>query len=216
MLVHELILTGTGNKIAIYEKSAVYSYDQLQQKVASYRNYLYSLGLRRHDNIALHIKNSAEFIFSYMAIASLGGVVVPLNTMLTPREIAFILKDAEVKLLVTDKVLDISGQFEGAAPPVQVLITNLEKEISANSYPNPPAIDVRDFDPCVILYTSGTTGRPKGALLSHSNLVSNAAAFSQATEAGPDDNILCVLPMFHSLAGPAASGPPFITAPQLP
>ncbi|OQA08770.1 MAG: Long-chain-fatty-acid--CoA ligase [Firmicutes bacterium ADurb.Bin373] len=198
MLVHELILTGTGNKIAIYEKSAVYSYDQMQQKVSSYRNYLYSLGLRRYDNIALHIKNSAEFIFSYMAIASLGGVVVPLNTMLTPREIAFILKDAEVKHLITDKVLDISGQFEGAAPPVQVLITNLEKEISANSYPDPPAIDVRDFDPCVILYTSGTTGRPKGALLSHSNLVSNAAAFSQATEAGPDDNILCVLPMFHS------------------
>jgi len=48
LLVHELILTGTGNKIAIYEKSAVYSYDQMQQKVSTYRNYLYSLGLRRY------------------------------------------------------------------------------------------------------------------------------------------------------------------------
>ncbi|MDD4335529.1 MAG: long-chain fatty acid--CoA ligase [Desulfotomaculaceae bacterium] len=198
MLVHELIFTGNGDKIAICEKGAVYSYVQIQQKVAQYRNYLYSLGMRRHDNVALNARNSAEFIFSYMAISGLGGVVVPLNTMLTPREIAFILKDAQVEHIITDRELDLSGQFADTAPPVQVLITDLEKEISTNSYPDPPAINIKDSDPCAILYTSGTTGRPKGALLSHSNLVSNAAAFSIATEAGPDDNILSVLPMFHS------------------
>ena len=197
MLAHELTLTGTGDKIAIYEKGSVHSYAQMREKVVQYRNYLHSLGVRRHDNVALNARNGAEFIFSYMAIASLGGVVVPLNTMLTPREIAFILKDAEVKHVITDRDLDLSRQFAGA-PPVQVFITDIEKEIAANRHPDPPPVNIEDSDPCVILYTSGTTGRPKGALLSHNNLVSNAAAFSAASGAGPDDNTLCVLPMFHS------------------
>lgn len=198
MLVHELILTGAGDKIAIYEKGAAYSYAQLQKKVSQYRNYLHVLGVRAHDNVALYAKNSAEFIFSYMAIASLGGVVVPLNTMLTPREIAFILKDAEVKHIITDKDIDLSGQFEAEAPPVKVFIADIEKELSKSIFPAPPTVNIQVSDPCVILYTSGTTGRPKGALLSHNNLVSNAAGFSEVTEAVPDDNFLSVLPMFHS------------------
>ncbi len=199
MLVHELILTGPGDKIAIYEKGAAYNYELLRMKVSQYRNYLYAKGVRPRDNVALFAKNSAYFIFSYMAIASLGGVVVPLNTMLTPREIAFILKDAEVKHVITDKDLNFSGQFgEGDLPPVKAFINDIEKELSENNYPDSAAINIQDSDPCVILYTSGTTGRPKGALLSHSNLVSNAKAFSIATESGPDDNTLCVLPIFHS------------------
>lgn len=199
MLVHELILTGAGDKIAIYEKGASYSYAQLQRKVAQYRNYLHALGVQAHDNVALYAKNSAEFIFSYMAIAGLGGVVVPLNTMLTPREISFILKDAEVRHVITDKELNFSGQLEdGATPPVKVFIADIEKETGKKSYPDPSAVSIKESDPCVILYTSGTTGRPKGALLSHSNLASNAAGFSEVTEAMPDDNFLSVLPMFHS------------------
>jgi long-chain acyl-CoA synthetase len=198
LLVHELILTGAGDKIAIYEKGAAYSYAQLQKKVSQYRNYLHASGVRAHDNVALYAKNSAEFIFSYMAIASLGGVVVPLNTMLTPREIAFILKDAEVKHIITDKDIDFSKHFEKEAPPVKVFIAEIEKELSKSVFPAPPNVDIQVSDPCVILYTSGTTGRPKGALLSHNNLVSNARAFSEATESGPDDNTLCVMPIFHS------------------
>ena len=199
MLVHDLIRTGAGDKIAIYEKDASYSYAQLQDKVARYRAYLYALGVRPRDNVALFAKNSAAFLFSYMAVASLGGVVVPLNTMLTPREIAFILKDAQVKHIITDRDLNLAEQYkEGETLPVKLLIDDIEKEISQKKYPEPPAINIRNSDPCVILYTSGTTGRPKGALLSHSNLVSNAEAFTAVTESGPDDKALSVLPMFHS------------------
>ncbi len=199
LLVHDLIQTGTGDKIAIYEKGASYSYAQLQDKVARYRSYLQAKGVRPRDNVALYAKNSAAFIFSYMAIASLGGVVVPLNTMLTPREIAFILKDAEVKHIISDRDLSFADQYEeGAVPPVKLLIPDIEKELSQERFPEPPAVTLQNSDPCVILYTSGTTGRPKGALLSHRNLVSNAEAFTAVTESGPDDNTLSVLPMFHS------------------
>lgn len=209
MLVHELTLTGVGEKIAIYEKDTVYSYAQMREMVSRYRNYLYTLGIRCHDHIALNAKNSAAFVFSYMAIASLGGVVVPLNTMFTPRETAFILKDAHVRYIITDHEVDLSGQFADTPLPSQVLIADLEKEINTNDYPKPPAINIKDADPCVILYTSGTTGKPKGALLSHKNLTSNAAGFSQATESRSDDNTLCVLPMFHSFGWTCCVGTAF-------
>lgn len=199
MLVNQLVFQNKGDKIALYEKSSQHSYFELQQKVAQYRNYLFAQGVRPHDNVALFAKNSSEFIFSYMAVASLGGVVVPLNTMFTPREITFILKDARVKLVVTDKDLQLAGQYEEGSPlPAQAFISKINEEIGLSTFPDPPDISIKESDPCVILYTSGTTGRPKGALLSHSNLVSNAAAFSAVTQAGADDNTLCVLPMFHS------------------
>jgi long-chain acyl-CoA synthetase len=155
--------------------------------------------IREKDNVALFAKNSADFIFSYMAVVSLGAVVVPLNTMLTPREIAFILKDSRVKHIITDKKLDLAGQYqEGQLPPEQLSTSRIGQEVNKATYPAAPEISVRETDPCVILYTSGTTGRPRGALLTHRNLVRNARSFSAVTGACADDNFLCVLPMFHS------------------
>jgi long-chain acyl-CoA synthetase len=148
LLVHELIQTGTGDIIAIYEKGASYSYAQLQDKVARYRSYLHAKGVRPRDNVALYAKNSAAFIFSYMAVASLGGIVVPLNTMLTPREMAFILKDAEVKHVITDRDLNFAEQYEeDVVPPVKLLISDIEKELRQNSYPDPPAVSIQESDP---------------------------------------------------------------------
>lgn len=199
MLVNQLIFQGTGDKAALREKGAVYSYAQLQARTGSFRDYLYARGIREKDNVALFAKNSADFIFSYMAVVSLGAVVVPLNTMLTPREIAFILKDSRVKHIITDKKLDLAGQYqEGQLPPEQLLTSRIGQEVNKATYPAAPEISVRETDPCVILYTSGTTGRPRGALLTHRNLVRNARSFSAVTGACADDNFLCVLPMFHS------------------
>lgn len=199
MLVHELARQGSDEKIALYEKDATYSYAQLKQKVDQYRNFLYAQGIRPTDNVGLFAKNSAGFIFSYLAVASLGGVVVPLNTMLTGRETSFILADSQARYILTDKELQLNpGDI--VSPPTQILIQNINEETSRVSYPAAPAIPIPETDPCVILYTSGTTGRPKGALLSHRNLITNADAFSRVTEAAPSDNTLCVLPMFHSFA----------------
>lgn len=190
LLVHELTLQGPGNKTALYEKNNTYTYSQLQNNVAGYREQLYALGVRKSDNVAILAKNCAEYIFAYMAIISLGGVAVPLNTMLTPREIVFILEDAAVKHVITDRELQIPLEYK------QVNIFSLNMGDPAGI----PEIDIKESDPCVILYTSGTTGRPKGALLSHKNLITNTIAIKEVTETGPDDNVLCVLPMFHSFA----------------
>ena len=118
MLVNQLISRGAAGKVALIEKEAVYSYAQLQARTESFRDYLYARGIRERDNVALFAKNSADFVISYMAIISLGAVVVPLNTMLTPREIAFILKDSRVKHVITDKELNLAGQYQdGQLPP---------------------------------------------------------------------------------------------------
>lgn len=198
MLVNQLIFQGAASKVALREKGTVYSYGQFQARTGSFRDYLYARGIREKDNVALFAKNSADFIFSYMAVVSLGAVVVPLNTMLTPREIAFILKDSGVKHIITDKQLDLAGQYQEEPPPEQLPTSRIRQEVDQPTYPAAPEIPVQETAPCVILYTSGTTGRPKGALLTHRNLVSNARSFSEATGACADDNFLCVLPMFHS------------------
>lgn len=199
MLVYELIQQGTDEKIALYERDAKYSYAQLKEKVYQYRNFLYDRGIRPNDNVGLFAKNSAEFIFSYLAVVSLGGSVVPLNTMLTSREASFILTDAQARYILTDKDLQLDTG-DTVSPPTQILIQNINEETSRFSYPAAPVIPMLETDPCVILYTSGTTGRPKGALLSHRNLISNAEAFSKVTDIAASDNTLCVLPMFHSFA----------------
>jgi len=199
LLVYELVRQGADEKIALYEKDAKYSYAQLKKKVGQYRNFLYAQGIRPTDNVGLFAKNSAGFIFSYLAVVSLGGAVVPLNTMLTGREASFILADSQARYILTDKELQLNtGDI--VSPPTQILIQNINEETSRVSYPAAPAIPMQETDPCVILYTSGTTGRPKGALLSHRNLITNAEAFSKVTEAAASDNTLCVLPMFHSFA----------------
>ncbi|MDD4238369.1 MAG: long-chain fatty acid--CoA ligase [Desulfotomaculaceae bacterium] len=197
MLVYELIQQGADEKIALYEKDAKYSYAQLKKKVGQYRNFLYAQGIRPTDNVALFAKNSADFIFSYLAVVSLGGAVVPLNTMLTSREASFILADAKARYMITDRTIALDAG-DSASPTMQILIQDINEESSHASYPAAPVITMQETDPCVILYTSGTTGRPKGALLSHRNLIADAAAFSKVIEPAASDNTLCVLPMFHS------------------
>jgi long-chain acyl-CoA synthetase len=116
--------------------------------------------------------------------------------MLTGREASFILADAKARFMLTDKML----QVDTALATKQILIQNINEESDRLPFPAAPVVRIQETDPCVILYTSGTTGRPKGALLSHRNLISNAEAFSKVSEASSNDNTLCVLPMFHSFA----------------
>ena len=85
------------------------SYRRLRTEVARYRNYLYKSGVCRNDNIGLLIRNSPDFVYAYLAIVSLGAVVVPINYQLAAQEIAFIVKDAKIKDLLIAKKLDLTN-----------------------------------------------------------------------------------------------------------
>jgi long-chain acyl-CoA synthetase len=200
MLVHELINQGLGTQTALRGRQTV-AYTQLQNEVANYRGYFQSIGIRTGDNVGLFSRNSAEFVYSYMAIASLGAVVVPLNFQLTPHEIAYIIKDAQMKHLVTMEKLAVEAElqaYEYQQEVTQLIIPEFSANLPQSSLP--ARSDIDEDQPCVIIYTSGTTGNPKGAVLSHKNLVSNATLFGKVIPVNSEDNVLCVLPMYHAFA----------------
>ncbi|MBP2652767.1 MAG: fadD [Firmicutes bacterium] len=198
MLVHQLIYQGKDDAVAFRDKENV-TYRQFQEMVEFYRDYLYYQGVRPGQTVGLFSRNSAEFVYSYMAIISLGAIVVPLNFQLTLREIAYIINDAKIGFLITMTLLDFSSELDNQGEVVQLVIPDFSNELSRGaSFKAPKLAD--DFDknhPCAIIYTSGTTGNPKGALLTHGNLVSNAQAFEAVLNVRESDVVLCVLPMYH-------------------
>ena len=108
MLVHHLIFQGKQEDFAFLgARDEAVTYRQLQSDVAAYRNFFYAQGVREGENVGLFSKNCVEFVYSYLAIVSLGAVVVPLNFQLTEQEAAYILQDAQVKHLVTERDMDL-------------------------------------------------------------------------------------------------------------
>lgn len=199
MLVHDLIFAGSKDNKAFLGQQPV-TYAQLQQMVEKYRNYFYHKGIRAGDNVGLLAKNSPEYIYSYMAITSLGAVVVPINFQLVVREIAYIVQDAKMRHLIVMAPFDLAPELQRhhyPEPVIQLIIPEFKDEAASAEYVAAPAPEISPENVCVIIYTSGTTGNPKGAMLTHRNLISNAQALTEILPMSPDDRVLCVLPMYH-------------------
>ncbi|MBQ7630574.1 MAG: AMP-binding protein [Selenomonadaceae bacterium] len=196
MLVHNLIERGRAEDIAIVDAGRRITYADAAQSIKNFRNHMYALGIRQGDRIALFSRNSAEFIYTYLAAASLGAICVPINFQLSHRETAFILRDAEIKHILTYKPLELDEHFSDGVEVIQHDVKTFGEVDSDIDAPELPA----DFDantPCAIIYTSGTTGNPKGAVLSHKNLVRNVEQIDAMMKCQRENKVLCVLPMYH-------------------
>jgi len=167
-------------------------------------------GIAKGDRIALYCPNSEAFAICYFGIIKAGAVVVPINLLLNPREVRYILADAGVKgLLYFHALAEAVSQFRDAvsSPGLCVAISGAatsDEQLDALLAERAPGATPA-FDPAeelaAILYTSGTTGHPKGAMLTHRNLLSNAHSVTSALQLRPgNDRLLLVLPMFHSFA----------------
>lgn len=173
---------------------------------------LHQAGIRKGDRVGVYAVNSDFFAMAYFGILKAGATVVPINLLLNPKEVAYNLNDAGVAALV------YSDPFGQHVKEIRTLLPagtiywcigtgkSAESdrswtELSTAKGPI-PAIDIDpDNDLAAILYTSGTTGHPKGAMLTHRNLASNAASISEALQLQPGtDILLVVLPMFHAFA----------------
>ncbi len=199
MFVHELILRGKRDDLAILDQGRRITYRQLQNATAVCRDRLYAAGVRAHDTVGIFSRNNAEYIYTYMAIASLGAIAVPINFQLSRREIAYILKDADIHYLLTYKPLALEEALQAqhyTGSLQQFDIVTFHQEPARTPAPLLPA-DFSEDEPCVIIYTSGTTGAPKGAVLTHKNLVKNAAQVQIGLDIKASDNVICVLPMYH-------------------
>ena len=190
MLVHEIINNGREEDLAIVDEGRYTTYAQMKQGIKKYRNRLWELGIRQGDRVGIFSRNSAEFIYAYMAAASLGAINVPINFQLSPRETAYILQNAGVKHLLTYEPLT----FDEPLNITQHDIATFGDKICPDA-PDLPA-DFSENNPCVIIYTSGTTGNPKGAILSHKNLVCNTQQ-CEVFKCHRKCRVLCVLPMYH-------------------
>ncbi|MED6326612.1 MAG: AMP-binding protein, partial [Verrucomicrobiota bacterium] len=145
------------------------------------------------------LNKSPAFIFSLFGIMLAEGVVVSINSFLTPAEGGFILGDCEAKVLISEaSMAEGTAKLRERLPQLDVI----EVESLGHAEPDVPndffALGQAPEDLALIIYTSGTTGKPKGAMLSHHNLMCNVAAVMEAVDIRPDDRMAVLLPMFHS------------------
>jgi len=187
------------------------SYRQLKEAVDNLAAALYGLGVRKGDKVALWLPNCPEFVFSFFSIVRLGAVVVPINTMFKREEAYYLVSDSRAKVLICsiDKVED-SENILSRIPTLENLISlpapgQKRVALSFHSLIRNPADDFKSTcldgdDLAEIVYTSGTTGKPKGACLTHKNLISNIEDCSQVIRFSKKDCVICILPLFHSFA----------------
>ena len=190
MFLHEIIKGADPAHLAFTGEAEV-TYGELAASIQLYRNALSAMGVAAGDRVALYSANRAEFVYAFMAVVSLGAIIVPVNNSLVDREVDYILKDSESSLLITDTALSVS------IPSIDIMeLDRKAREGNAAAAPDFPE-NLTEDDVCALIYTSGTTGSPKGAMLTHKNLVRNVEQFSARIIFKSDDKVLCVLPMFH-------------------
>jgi len=177
------------------------TYGELDERSARLATLLREKGLERGDRVGVMLPNVLEFPISYYGVLRAGGVVVPMNVLLKRREIAFYLEDSGAKLLLAWH--GFGEEARAGANDAGAELIEVEPESFAallgEREPTPELAETGENDTAVILYTSGTTGKPKGAELTHFNLHRNAEIASETTcEIKPGDVVLGSLPLFHS------------------
>jgi len=198
------------SKKVIFIEDESYSYQQFLDLVDQTARALELIGIGKGDRIALICPNSLEFVQSVFAISKLGAVTVPINTMLKNEEYRYILDDCGAKTLITShKFVKEVGNLSESVKNIEHTIWIDQAPIEDSKHlvldeilsdhlhihiPSPSALD----DTAVIFYTSGTTGHPKGAMISNRNLFSNLVGAKERFDLRPSDRFIVYLPMFHS------------------
>jgi len=230
-------------KPAYYFMGQASTYAELDGAITKFASGLEKLGIKQGDHIALLLGNSPHFVISLYGALRLGVTVIPVNPIYTADEIGYILNNGDVKAVVAlDLGLPLAEKVHASLPKIEHYIfceTNpgslVQSEIeNLTVYPKMKSFsevvasgelafqgpEVQDDDVAIILYTSGTTGKPKGAMLTHKNLFSNAKDVGDYLKMNNDDRVVTALPMFHvfcltvALNAPLLSGATMLIAPK--
>ncbi len=213
--LHELVdhaAAKDGARAALVLERETVTYAELRAALLETAAGFSSRGVRAGDRVALVHRNSPHFIVAYLALSRLGAVAVPINFMITkPDELAYMLNDCRVVGAVSQR--EFLKSLRAAALKTPSLKTIWVSDFSSEECgPNeesfahlrtqgePPAISRHEDDTVAILYTSGTTGSPKGVMLTHRNLLSNCESAIARLGLSEKDVPLCLLPMFHAFA----------------
>ena len=212
-LVHDLIVdsaTETPDAEALVHQGRRLSYADLATEVEKFAAGLIGLGIDRSERLAVYLEKRFEAVIALFGATAAGGVFVPINPLLKPEQVTYILSDCNVRVLVTSVerlklLIDVLPQCHDLHAIIVVgsadersTYTGLKVltwgDVCASAELNKPYHCI-DIDMAAILYTSGSTGKPKGVVLSHRNIVVGAKSVSQYLENQSNDRILSVLPL---------------------
>ena len=207
-LFHDLLLESADRdaaRVAIRHRGASTSYGALASLSRQVADGLCAIGLQRLDRVAIYLPKQIETVASFFGTSLGGGVFVPANPLLKAEQVVYILRNCEVRVLITsrDRWREVQAALGDDSPLTHVVLVDAETTQGSEvawrdllSAPSAPA-SVRpfvDIDMAAILYTSGSTGKPKGVVLSHRNLITGAVSVSTYLENHADDRLLAVLP----------------------
>ncbi|MBT2583730.1 fatty acid--CoA ligase family protein [Planococcus sp. ISL-109] len=220
--VHEIAQQEAG-RVAYTFMGKETNYGEFDQSVSKFAGALQELGVEKGDHVAFLLSNTPHFLISLYATMRIGATAVPINPIYSPDEIAYIVNNSDAKVVVAlDALLPLVEKAHQALPAVETYIicetdpstgeklAQLQDAVKdkvrsftamlTNSEAFTGTVDVVEDDNAVILYTSGTTGKPKGAMLTHGNLYSNARDVAGYLQISPDDRVIATLPVFHVFA----------------
>jgi len=189
------------NRAAVRLDELVLTYEELDERSARVAGLLAARGVQPGDRVGVMLPNVPQFPMIYYGVLRAGAVVVPMNPLLKAREVEYYLDDSGAGLIFAwHAVAAEAAKGAEAAGAGFVCVEPAELDRLLNDHAPETGVSSRaDDDTAVILYTSGTTGRPKGAELTHANLARNAAvAATTLFHVEPDDVIMGCLPLFHS------------------
>ncbi|OHR70873.1 hypothetical protein HMPREF3291_06480 [Bacillus sp. HMSC76G11] len=200
-----------GGHTAVKFKDGIYTYEQVNQNVDAYAQLLISMGIKQGDRVSIWLPNEMEFIYSFYAALKIGALVVPINYLFKSTESEYILKDSGAKILFTtqEKIPLLKSNLSNLSNLEKVIITDgcqtnsdFFKDINSIITNHVEPFCAKDLSPdygACILYTSGTTGNPKGVELSHYNLNTNAEYYADSINLTDKHYGCIVTPLSHLL-----------------
>jgi len=181
---------------------------ELDRRVAALAGGLRRRGVRFGDRVLILMLNRTEFVESFLAANELGAIAVPVNFRMTPREIGFLVTDCDARVMIAESVLaKVATAVRDLEPKLETVIVaggatddgvlGYDDVLAEDGDPAAP-VDIPDDSPALIMYTSGTTGRPKGAVLTHANLAGQAMTFLFTNGADINNDVGFIgVPLFH-------------------
>jgi long-chain acyl-CoA synthetase len=199
-----------GQKIGLIDEEKSTSYFELNNRVNRLSNGLIGLGLERGSRVTVMADNCHEFVETYFAIAKAGLVIVPLNSRLSQREVGYIVDHSDsLALIYQEEFQEDIDRMRKNIPQVKYFLSirrepkkegeDYESFIQKYSEKEPEEqFSLREDDMVMIMYTSGATGRPKGVMTSHRNILANTITLSFEHRIVPEDVTLLVMPLYHN------------------
>ncbi|MCE3554455.1 long-chain-fatty-acid--CoA ligase [Pseudonocardia sp. RS11V-5] len=194
-----------GDKTAVVQADTRRTFAQLDSDANRVGNALVGRGVRRDDRVAILSRNSYAFVVAYFALARIGAISVPVNFNLTASEVRYVLEDSTSTAVIAEEAL--ADRIEAAGVPLDLRVVVGDRpgwvrcaELLAHDDASEPDVEVGDDDPVQLLYTSGTTSAPKGAIMTNRNLIAQYVSDIVDGEYHRDDVELHALPLYHCAA----------------